>query len=158
LFLRQADTLIERDNAELQDIQDTADPIRPYWDLILRRDSQARWDLFKKLWDVKLLGFRVAIKAKVGLFFVKKKKPTEIRMVVDARQANRCHRRPPVTRLSSANALVELDMSSEGLDVEGVGRLQAGIAMGLRRTLMIVSGTSLSMLWRTGSGSMSLRR
>ena len=42
-------------------------------------------------------------------------------MVIDARRTNRRHKPPPVTRLASPSALVELDLSDEALSCGGTG-------------------------------------
>eukprot|EP00438_Fugacium_kawagutii_P017101 Skav204591 [mRNA] locus=scaffold672:132020:137458:- [translate_table: standard] len=57
-----------------------------------------------------------AIKSKVGLFFVKKKDPNYIRMVVDARIPNFHHRAPPITRLGSGVNFGELDLSQDSIN------------------------------------------
>ena len=121
-LFRHPDRFIERSEAELEDIRNTSDPIKPYWDPALSSSRTKRWALFKRLWQVKLLGFRRSIKSKIGIFFVKKKRPGEIRMVIDARQACRYHKRPPVTRLASAGALIDVDLAEE-IEPEGVGSI-----------------------------------
>ena len=67
------------------------------------------------LHKVGVIGFRRNIKASVGLFFVKKKTPDAIRMVVDCRISNHYHARPPVTKLGSGAAFSELDLSDEAI-------------------------------------------
>eukprot|EP00959_Pyramimonas_sp_CCMP1952_P446610 9351334-Pyramimonas_sp.AAC.1 len=42
-------------------------------------------------------------------------------MIVDARQANSCHRAPPISRFGSAGALADLGLSVGGKSVDGVG-------------------------------------
>ena len=81
---------------------------RPYWDPKLRKSSAHLESFLRRLYDRKLVSFRRAYKAEVGIFFVKKKHD-KIRMIVDCRQANFCHQVPPRTRLGSAGALSELD-------------------------------------------------
>ena len=116
-------TFIEKTPAERALIADTAEPIQPYWDPKLRASKGARWGLFLKLWKTGLLGFVSNYKASVGLFFVKKKRPGEIRMVVDARQANRLHKPPPSTRLGTAGSYVDLDLSGDDHEDFGFGPL-----------------------------------
>eukprot|EP00435_Cladocopium_sp_Y103_P074644 s13_g50.t1 len=90
-------------------------PKRPYWDPILKSEPDKRSQLIADLWRVGIIKFRTSIKAAVGLFFVKKKTPEWIRMVVDCRIGNAHHRQPPVTRLGSASSFVDLDMSPDVL-------------------------------------------
>ena len=98
-------------------------PRQPYWDPTLRRNKQLRLDFIKRLFDIGIISFRRRIKAKVGLFFVKKKDGM-IRLVVDARIPNFMHHSPPVTRLGSAACYVDLDLSSERLQT-GFGEIGA---------------------------------
>ena len=65
---------------------------QPYWDETLRSSQEVRYDLYRRLAEKSLLGFRKRIKAKVGLFFVWKSQRKGIRLIVDARMANACHR------------------------------------------------------------------
>lgn len=41
---------------------------QPYWDETLRSSQEGRYDLYRRLADKSLLGFRKRIKAKVGFF------------------------------------------------------------------------------------------
>ena len=100
-------------------------PKRPYWDPALQNDPEARADLIASLYKVGVISFRKRIKSSVGLFFVKKKDPSAIRMVVDCRMCNHYHHRPPVTKLGSPSAFSELDLSAEAL-AEHFGNLDNG--------------------------------
>ena len=60
-------------------------------------------------------GFRRSIRSRVGMFFVRKSSPGQIRLVIDARVPNRCHRVPPYVSLGSAAALSEQSLSAEAL-------------------------------------------
>ncbi|CAK0855124.1 unnamed protein product, partial [Prorocentrum cordatum] len=75
----------------------------------------------KVLYELGLIAFRRRPRARAAVFFVKKKKPGENRMIVDARQANACHRAPPTARLGSAGALADLDFSAGGGSFDGAG-------------------------------------
>ena len=90
----------------------TAMPRRPYWDPTLQRDSDKRMQLFRRMFSIGLLDLQPVIRAKAGIFCVKKKTPEHIRMIIDGRQANFMHRRPPVTRLGSSACLAELRLDS----------------------------------------------
>ena len=87
---------------------------RPYWDPSLRHRPHALDHLLRRLHEIGLVSFRAAIKAEIGLFTVHKKGNMQ-RLIIDARQANFCHRAPPSTRLGSPSALAELDLSDEAL-------------------------------------------
>ncbi|CAK0907658.1 unnamed protein product [Prorocentrum cordatum] len=94
------------------------------------RELLATKDLYsqepKHLAPFDLTKLKVAKDVACGLeqpsfLLLKKKNPGEIRMIVDARQANACHRAPPTARLGSAGALADLDFSVGGGPFDGVG-------------------------------------
>ena len=87
VLYKHAEQHIVRPECEMEDIRQTSDPIRPYWDPRLAKSREERWRLFRRLWEIGPIGLCRAIKARVGIFFVRKKSPDEIRMVIDARQA-----------------------------------------------------------------------
>ena len=90
-------------------------PKQPYWDPDLRKDDAVRIDFFRRLYRSGILSFRTRIRSKIGIFFVKKKDPGAIRMIIDARITNAHHKPPPVTRLGSSVNYGDLDLSEEGL-------------------------------------------
>ena len=115
-LLKRRKTSIERPASDVAadlDRDFSLCPKNPYWDPILRTSTTARDNLFCGLHKVGVIDFRTRIKAKVGLFFVKKKDPRYIRMVVDGRIPNFHHRSPPVTRLGSGANFMELDLSDD---------------------------------------------
>eukprot|EP00959_Pyramimonas_sp_CCMP1952_P145681 3049779-Pyramimonas_sp.AAC.1 len=81
-----------------------------------------RWRLYRVLHELGPVALRRRLRARAALFFVeKKKKPGEIIILVDARQANACHRAPPPARPGSAGALADLDLSAGNGAFDGVG-------------------------------------
>ncbi|CAK0858852.1 unnamed protein product [Prorocentrum cordatum] len=113
---------VERDAEQILEAQVAQVFPRPYWDPKLARDHDSLFELVDRLRDANLIGFRKRLKAKVGIFFVKKKDPAWIRLIIDARQANRCHKTPPKTRLGSVGGFCELDLSDTALrDLGGFG-------------------------------------
>lgn len=117
-ILRRKNTMIERcpRDVEVELNKDPhACPSRPYWDPVLKFDPAARVDLIKRLHRVGIVEFRKRIKCTVGIFFVKKKSPEWIRMVVDARLTNFRHKTPPVSRLGSGVNFAHLDVSDESV-------------------------------------------
>ncbi len=101
-------------------------PKKPYWDPRLRYDKDERSQLILGLWKVGVISFRLNIKSQVGLFFVKKKQPEWIRMVVDCRICNAFHRQPPVTRLGSASSFADVEMSPDLLQFHFGGLTDVG--------------------------------
>eukprot|EP00435_Cladocopium_sp_Y103_P010201 s4329_g2.t1 len=102
---------VERDPLEVQAELATdpnAMPRMPYWDPVLRSQPHERMRLLRQMFQIGLVDLQPVIRAKAGIFFVKKKTPEFIRLIVDGRQANFNHKRPPITRLGSASCLAEL--------------------------------------------------
>lgn len=83
----------------------------PYWDPTLRFNKTARVDFVVRLFRAGLLTLRPVAKSHVGVFFVRKKTPDWVRMVIDCRGTNELHRPPPTTRLGSARCYSDLDLS-----------------------------------------------
>ena len=106
---------------------------KPYWDPVLRFNHFKKRHLLLHLARIGIVSFRRSVKAHAGLFFVKKKIGADgvpwIRMVVDARQACRCHRRPPTVFFGSSRAMAELDLSDECLTTMGGFESVAGISL-----------------------------
>ena len=119
--LLDPELFIIRSAADVVELERTCGAIRPYWDPILRGNASERSRLFWRLHELGILSFRRRPRAFAGLFFVKKKDGA-IRLIVDARQANRYHKRPPKTCLGSGGAMVGLDLSDECLlETAGAG-------------------------------------
>ena len=68
-----------------------------------------------------LLTFHRRRKARVGFFTVRKKGTDQQRLIIDARQANSCHRPPPSTKLRTPAGMVALDLSPGSLEADGFG-------------------------------------
>ena len=96
--------------AILQEPSDSLETIRPYWDPLLRYDARARLDFIVQLFKAGLMELCTEPKSFVGVFFVKKKTPDQIRMVIDSRCTNRLCRDPPVTRLGSSRCYADLQL------------------------------------------------
>eukprot|EP00435_Cladocopium_sp_Y103_P066043 s1362_g28.t1 len=135
---------VERDplqvEAELA-VDPGAMPKVPYWDPVLRSSPSERVNLMRRMFQIGLVDLQPVIRARAGLFFVKKKTPGAIRLIVDGRQANFNHRKPPVTRLGSASCLAELRLQhgqtgyARELDVSDCLPVQAIAAGTARRQL-----------------------
>ena len=125
-ILRHFDTMIELSTEELADRLRSPLP-KPHWDPSLARSKHEKRRLLLHLARLGLVSFRTSVKAKAGMFFVRKRGSTQtdaIRLVIDARQACACHRRPPKVQLGSARAMCDLDLSDEVLrDLGGCGGL-----------------------------------
>lgn len=93
--------------------QPDSEPFSPYWDPQLRYNKAKRLDFILQLHKSGLVSLRRSPKSFIGAFFVKKKTPDAIRMVLDCRGTNRLHQPPPTTRLGSARGYADLDLSKE---------------------------------------------
>ena len=117
-FLLHPDEHLVRSPEEIDAWMAEHGNFQPYWDETLRADRGARLDLYRKLASKSLLGFRKRIRTKVGIFFVWKSERRGIRLIIDARMPNGCHRRPPKTKLGGAAGLSEIDAVLDPDDVE----------------------------------------
>ena len=110
---RHPERFIEKTTAEIE-----ADPptVEPYWDPNVdpRKPGNraAALDLVRALVRAGLVGGRTRKKADVGLFFLEKK-DGRLRMVLDARQSNHFHRRPPYTALATPDAIARISLEDE---------------------------------------------
>ena len=96
-------TLIEKPPEECNDC-----PIVPYWDPKLLHSKKELVRLITGLAQVLLVTFRAGVKEKIGRFFVRKKTPEWIRMVIDARRVNHRHRCPQTTKPATPRAFVDI--------------------------------------------------
>ena len=119
-YLDHSDELIVRPLVEQEALRDSGVLNEPYWDPRLRHSKVLRIELYKALHKRQLLTFRARRKARVGFFTVKKKDGMQ-RLIIDARQANSCHRPPPTTRLGTPAGLCSLDLSDDTLESHGFG-------------------------------------
>lgn len=117
-YLDHFQELIERPQHEVESLASQDDFPQPYWDPTLKRSRKKRLELYKLLWDANLLTFRKRRKARAGLFVVRKKDGVQ-RLIIDARQANACQNRPPLTQLSTGAGMVSLDLSPASLEAQG---------------------------------------
>ena len=112
--LRRYKSFIERSPEELDHEGDCG--IRPYWDPILKSSDSELVRLVVALANQGLITFRTAVKERIGLFFVKKKTPEWIRMVIDSRRVNAKHKPPPSTRLATPRSYLDIQF---GAPVDG---------------------------------------
>ena len=87
-------------------------PFQPYWDPALRYNSGTRLDFIHRLFRAGLMVLRPKAASMVGAFFVKKKSPDQIRMVIDCCGTNEMCKDPPVTRLASSRCYADLRLDS----------------------------------------------
>ena len=104
--LKRFATLIEKPPDQCDELE--LSKITPYWDPKLKRSPSEMKKLIVGLANQGLVTFRTHIKEEIGLFFVKKKTPEWIRMVIDARRVNHRHARPPTTRLATPRAFLDI--------------------------------------------------
>ena len=107
-IVRRASTMIEKSSSQVA--HDGPCKIKPYWDPALRRSRKALSKLVVTLANQGLVTFRTKVKEKIGIFFVKKKSPDWIRMVIDARRVNAMHQPPPCTRLATPRSYLDLQI------------------------------------------------
>ena len=67
------------------------EPCTPYWDPFLRHNPGKRLSFILKLFQSGLLVLRRRPKSHIEVFFIKKKIPDAIRMIIDCRGTNKEH-------------------------------------------------------------------
>ena len=112
--LKRFATLIEKPRDDCDDV--ALSQVTPYWDPKLKRSPSEMKRLLVGLANQGLVTFRSHIKEEIALFFVKKKTPEWIRMVIDARRVNLRHTRPPCTRLATPRAFLDIQFPASQPD------------------------------------------
>ena len=108
-YLADAGRRIALDDSALASVE----PIRPHWDACLAGSSRKRKEFIEALGRVGLVTWRRRVRAQIGVFFVAKKSPDEIRMVLDCRPANIQHQSPPHSHLATTGSMSNIAMSDE---------------------------------------------
>ena len=94
-----------------------------YWDPILKHNNRKYRQLIQHLHGKHLLRYTRRPREMAGIFFVRKKGSNKIRLIVDARRANRHFRRPPHVNLCTAEGIsrfeVEIPDHIDPYSVEG---------------------------------------
>eukprot|EP00971_Amphidinium_carterae_P333911 6468918-Amphidinium_carterae.1 len=109
-FVREPERCIVRTQAEVDEVLSVEGDVTVHMDPALE-NANTMIDFLERLHAVGLLGFTRRAKSFVGCFFVSKKDNSQ-RLVVDARQTNQLHRRPPFSPLCTAGALSNVDLSN----------------------------------------------
>lgn len=120
--LKHFQHFVERSEEEILAAYPEGLGVEPYWDPQLKKSLRNREDLYFRLWKAGLLSFRRKRKALIAFFVVKKKDGMQ-RLICDARQANRCHRPPPPTKLSTPAAFGGLDLTEYNIMEQGFGEI-----------------------------------
>ena len=114
-FLEEESELMKRTEDELEGIEPTA---RPYWDPVLRYNRKEYNKLVQRLTDIHFFNFTTQPKCQISVFFVWKSNKTKLRMITDARCANRLFKDAPPVSLMTSEGLgrVELEMGVAALE------------------------------------------
>ena len=124
--LADPERFIFRDPAQVDRANESDRPVRPYWDPKLREPQELR-RLVDRLRELGLIGFRREVRGRIGIFFVKKKDGSQ-RLIIDAREANRLHKRPPHSWLGTVGALKRLDLSDSAISDACGGALPSDLS------------------------------
>eukprot|EP00438_Fugacium_kawagutii_P022823 Skav218923 [mRNA] locus=scaffold2031:18320:23007:+ [translate_table: standard] len=111
-ILQRYQSLIEKSSSEVA-AEEPCD-ITPYWDPKLQHSDKEKVRLIVALANQGLVTFRRSIKERIGLFFVKKKTPEYIRLVLDSRRVNAHHKTPPTTRLATPRSYLDIQFGCDG--------------------------------------------
>jgi len=103
--LVEGESQLLRDEEELQRIKAERGDLRPYYDPVLRRGGKKYVRFVRSLVKRGLFRYTRTPRCSAGLFFVWKKDRQHLRMILDARPANRIFRDPPGVQLLTAEDL-----------------------------------------------------
>lgn len=119
-ILQNHEVYIAKDTFELEALDPSEVPARPYWDPALWKSRRSRMELLGVLAMAGPLGLRRTARSKVSFFFVKTMLDP-IRLIMDCRVTNSQHKEPPATRLASASCCTELDLADGRIASAGYG-------------------------------------
>ena len=86
------------------------DPIRPYWDPALKHNPRNYRRFIQKLHGIQYLEYTLEPSQFAGVFFVWKSDRERIRMIIDARPANRSFLDPPGISLATAETFAKFEV------------------------------------------------
>eukprot|EP00972_Heterocapsa_arctica_P017129 2532660-Heterocapsa_arctica.AAC.1 len=99
-----------RSPEEVGDLNSSMGEVRPHTDPILAHNAKHYRQFVQKLDAVGLLRYTQRPREHVGIFFVWKRGRTAIRMILDARRANRIFRNLPGVCFCSSEALASMEV------------------------------------------------
>ncbi|CAE7388043.1 unnamed protein product [Symbiodinium sp. CCMP2592] len=106
------------------------DSFTPYWDACLLHSKRQYVSFLRKLMSIDFLLFTTEPKEHIGIFFVYKSDGHRIRLIVDARGANRHFRAPPGVDLCSAEGFARLEVQLPADCVDRPAALQHSLRQG----------------------------
>ena len=105
------------ENSELMlkpaDLGDNEEVV-PYWDPKLKHNRKAYNGLVQRLADIGYFTFTTQPACEVGVFFVWKSSRTKLRMITDARKANKMFREPPGVTLMTGEGIGRIEIEVDG--------------------------------------------
>eukprot|EP00435_Cladocopium_sp_Y103_P042465 s504_g11.t1 len=84
-----------------------------YWDPALKHNPRAYRRLVKRLHQIGYFVYTTEPKCEIGVFFVWKSSKTKLRMITDARPANRLFRDPPGVSLMTGEGLGRIEVACD---------------------------------------------
>ena len=98
-----------REKGELDVLFEHGPPLAPYTDRVLERSRRKYRALMKQLHAAGLLQFTLQPRSTVGVFFVKKKAPRSLRLILDARLTNMMMKPPPGVCLAGPECFARIE-------------------------------------------------
>ena len=95
-------------DADVVEYRRTNEPVTTYCDVLINSSEECRLAFMKRLYEGGLLGFSRNPIERVAPFFVKKKKKSRQRLVLDCRKTNQLFRKPPQPDLGAAEVYKSL--------------------------------------------------
>ena len=106
LFLEQDRELMLKSATEVESLK-----LVPYWDPVLKHNKRAYYRLVRRLQQIGYFTYTLEPKCKIGVFFVWKSSRTKLRMITDARSANRLFKDPPSVSLMTGEGLGRIEVA-----------------------------------------------
>ena len=126
-FLEEVNELMLRRDDEVE-----VPPMTPYWDPVLRHNRSAYRKLVRRLHSIGYFTYTLEPKCKVGVFFVWKSSRTKLRMITDARPANRLFLEPPGVSLMTGEGLGRIEVVCDDTifaDISALDNLEVFIGL-----------------------------
>ena len=105
-FLEQERELMMKSASEVE-----SSKLVPYWDPVLKHNKRAYYRLVRRLQQIGYFTYTLDPKCKIGVFFVWKSSRTRLRMITDARSANRLFKEPPGVSLMTGEGLGRIEVA-----------------------------------------------
>ena len=118
-FLEERELMLRSKSVSLEQQQ------QPYWDPVLKHNRHSYHKLVRRLDSIGYFTYTLKPQCKIGVFFVWKSSRTKLRMITDARPANRLFNDPPGVSLMTGEGLGRIELACDDEIFSDVAALEA---------------------------------